>query len=48
MFRKRSSIAARIENGKEELINDAASELPLLLVKNFLVNIRENAEIAQD
>ncbi len=48
LFRKRSSIAARIENGKEELINDAASELPLLLVKNFLVNIRENAEIAQD
>lgn len=48
LFQKRSSIAARIENGKEQLINDAASELPLLLVKNFLVNIRENAEIAQD
>ena len=48
LFQKRTSIAARIENGKEQLINDAASELPLLLVKNFLVNIRENAEIAQD
>ena len=48
LFQKRSSIAARIENGKEQLINDAASELPLLLVKNYLVNIRENAEIAQD
>ena len=48
LFQKRSSVAARIENCKEQLINDAASELPFVLVKNYLMNIRENAEIAQD
>lgn len=47
-FQKRSAIVARIESTKEQLINDAASELPFVLVKNYLMNIRENAEIAQD
>lgn len=48
LFQKRSSAAARMENIKEQLVNDAASELPLVLVRRLLENIRENAEIAQD
>lgn len=48
LFQKRSSTVARMENIKEQLLNDAASELPLVLVKKFLENIRENAEIAHD
>lgn len=48
LFQKRSSTVARMENIKEQLLNDAASELPLVLVKKFLEKIRENAEIAQD
>lgn len=48
LFQKRSSLAATIESIKEQLVNDAASELPLVLVKELLVNIKENAEIAQD
>lgn len=48
LFQKRSSTATKMESIKEQLVNDAASELPLALVKELLVNIRENAEIAQD
>ncbi len=48
LFRKRSSMMAKMESTKEQLVNDAASELPLVLVKELLVSIRENAEIAQD
>lgn len=48
LFQKRSSTATRMESIKEQLVNDAASELPLVLVKELLTNIRENAEIAQD
>ena len=48
LFQKRSSITSKIENGREQLVLDAASELPLVLVKDLLRNIRENAEIEQD
>ena len=48
LFQKRTLISSRIESLKEQLIIDAASELPLILVKNLLRNIRENAEIEQD
>ena len=48
LLQKRSSLTARMESIREQLVNDAASELPLVLVKELLVNIRENAEIAQD
>ncbi len=48
LFRKRASLIAKMESIKEQLVNDAASELPLVLVKELLVNIKENAEIAQD
>lgn len=48
LFQKRSSVAARIQNINEQLVNDAASELPLVLVWKLMENIKGNAEIAQD
>lgn len=47
-YQKRAEILSKIENFKEQLVADAASELPLILVKEYLRNIRENAEIEQD
>lgn len=48
LFQKRSAVSSHIETLKEQLIIDAASELPLILVTDLLRNIRENAEIEQD
>ena len=48
LYQKRAEILSKIENFKEQLVADAASELPLILVKEYLRNIRENAEIEQD
>lgn len=48
LYQKRAAILSKIENFKEQLVADAASELPLILVKEYLRNIRENAEIEQD
>lgn len=48
LFQKKSFVTTKIENAQEQLVNDAASELPLVLVRSFLENIRENAEISQD
>ncbi|MCI7179836.1 MAG: DNA sulfur modification protein DndD [Faecalicoccus sp.] len=48
LFKKKSTVASKIENFREQLISDASSELPLVLVKELLRNIRENAEIEQD
>ena len=48
LFQKRTDISSRMENGREQLVLDAASELPLVLVKDLLRNIREKAEIEQD
>lgn len=48
LYKKRTTIISHIESNHEQLISDAASELPLVLVKEFLRNIRENAEIEQD
>lgn len=48
LFQKRVSIVTKIEGIREQLTSDAASELPFVLVKELLINIRENAEIAQD
>lgn len=39
---------SKIDNYKEQLVLDAASELPFLLVKDYLRNIRENSEIEQE
>ena len=48
LFQKRSTVSSHIETLKEQLILDAASELPFILVTDLLRNIRENAEIEQD
>lgn len=39
---------SKIDNYKEQLVLDAAAELPFLLVKDYLRNIRENSEIEQE
>lgn len=48
LFKKRAAVSSRMDALKEQLTVDAASELPFLLVKELLRNIRENAEIEQD
>lgn len=48
LYQKRVAVLSKIDAYKEQLLTDAASELPLLLVKEQLRNIRENAEIEQD
>lgn len=48
LFNKRATVSSHIDTLKEQLIVDAASELPLILVNDLLRNIRENAEIEQD
>lgn len=48
LYQKKVAIMSKIDSYKEQLITDAASEIPLLLVKDYLRNIRENAEIEQD
>lgn len=48
LFNERTSISTQIEHLKDLLVSDAASELPLLLVRDLLVDIRENAEFEQD
>ena len=48
LYQKRSLISSKMESEHEQLILDAASELPFVLVKDLLRNIRENSEIEQD
>lgn len=48
LFKKRAAVSSKMDALKEQLTVDAASELPLILVKELLRNIRENAEIEQD
>lgn len=48
LYQKKVAIMSKIDSYKEQLIADAASELPFLLVKDYLRNIRENAEIEQE
>lgn len=48
LFQKRAAVSLKIESAYEQLIEDAASELPLVLVMKLLNNISKNAEIEQD
>ncbi|MEE0510359.1 MAG: DNA sulfur modification protein DndD [Peptococcaceae bacterium] len=48
LFQKRTIVQSNIDTLKEQLISDAASELPFLLVKDLLENVRKQAEIEQD
>ncbi len=48
MINRRSVLKAKIAALDDELMVTAGSELPLLLVKDLLQNIREKAELAHD
>lgn len=48
LFNKRNQILARLEQEREVLLADAASELPLVMVKPLLFNMRETAEEEHD
>ncbi len=48
LIEKRTMLRAKIAGINDDLLNDAASELPLLLVKDMLYSIREKAEMEQD
>ena len=48
LIEKRSTAKARLEGCNDELLNAAASELPLVLVRDILTNIREKAEVEHD
>lgn len=48
LFQNRSMVSSKIDACKEQLIVDAASELPLALVSDLLRDIRVDAEIEQD
>lgn len=45
LFQKKAYLNSQLEHEREILVNDAASELPFVLVKNLLQNVRETAEI---
>ena len=45
LFQKKTVLQSQIDHEREVLLNDAASELPFVLVKELLRNIRETAEI---
>lgn len=48
LYEERVKLKTKIDIMKEVLLEDAATELPLILVKDLLVNIREEAEIEHD
>lgn len=48
LIRQRNVASARMEAEKEILISDAASEIPLAMVKNLLSDIRAQSEIEKD
>lgn len=48
LYSKRTSIVSRIESLEERLVTDAASELPLSLVRSLLVAIKNKAENEHD
>ena len=48
LIEKRTVLKTQLTNVNDELLAASASELPLLLVKDILQNVREQAEIEQD
>lgn len=45
LFEKKAYFKSQLEHEKELLVSDAASELPFVMVRDLLQNIRETAEI---
>ena len=48
LFQRRTELSSRKELLKEQLITNAASELPLIMVQDLLRTLRESAEINQE
>ena len=48
LVEKRAALRTQLSNINDELLMASASELPLLLVKELLMNVREEAEIEQN
>lgn len=48
LIEQRTLLRAKTQSINDELLNASASELPLLLVRDLLFNIREKAEIEHD
>lgn len=48
LYAKRSAIVTRMETLKEQLVADAASELPLQLVRGLLSSVRSRAEFEHE
>lgn len=48
LYQKKISLVASLNQCNELLINDAASQLPLVLVRNFLLDIEEQAVLEQE
>ena len=48
LIEKRTVLRTQLSNINDELLSSSASELPLLLVKDLLQNVREQAEIEQN
>lgn len=48
LYQKKISLVASLDQCNELLINDAASQLPLVLVRNLLLDIEEQAILEQD
>ncbi|WP_395815317.1 DNA sulfur modification protein DndD [Clostridium sp. C45] len=48
LYQKKISLVASLNQCNELLINDAASQLPLVLVRNLLLDIEEQAILEQD
>ena len=48
LVEKRAALRTQLNSINDELLMASASELPLLLVKDLLINVREEAEIEQN
>ena len=48
LYQKKIALTTKINQSKDVLINDAASELPLFMVKNLLLEIEEQSLLEQE
>lgn len=48
LYQKKIALATKINQSKDVLINDAASELPLFMVKNLLLEIEDQSLLEQE
>ena len=48
LYQKKIALTTKINQSKDVLINDAASELPLFMVKNLLIEIKDQSLLEQE